>query len=101
MTRANTTSTHANSAETAPEPKPAKICYSVAEACEAVGISTRHFYNIVAAGDGPEVVRLGHRVVIPVATFHAWINAKRQVKGWLETSRRTGKNSTGNQAAKD
>lgn len=42
----------------------ARLTMTVPEAAEAIGVSSRHLYELVRAGEFP-AVKLGRRVIIP------------------------------------
>lgn len=45
---------------------------SIAEFCYAHGISRATFYNLIAAGEGPELLRVRRRVLITPAAAVRW-----------------------------
>ena len=49
--------------------------YSVKEFCRTHRISRAKFYEILAAGDGPEVLKLGRRTLITGEAARAWREA--------------------------
>lgn len=53
---------------------PPRATYSVPEVAAALGIHKSTAYRLVASGDIPSV-RLGHRVVVPVAVLDALVKA--------------------------
>lgn len=55
-----------------------RISLNVPEAAAALGISERHCWTLVQAGRIPSV-RLGRRVLVPVAALEAWINSEANV----------------------
>jgi excisionase family DNA binding protein len=42
---------------------------TVAEAADAIGVSSRHLYDLVRRGDFP-AVRLGRRIVVPLSAVN-------------------------------
>jgi Helix-turn-helix domain len=50
-----------------------KDLYTVAEFCEAVRISIRHYYRLRAAGDGPRLTILGGRHLISRDETRRWL----------------------------
>lgn len=51
------------------------LAYSVKDFCRAVGISTRMFYALTAAGDGPVLTRIGRRILITYEAADQWLRA--------------------------
>lgn len=51
---------------------PAKLAYSIREACHASSLGRSSIYNHIAAGR-LKVVRVGGRTIIPAASLHALI----------------------------
>jgi len=49
------------------------LAYSVKDFCRAVGISTRMFYALTAAGDGPVLTRIGRRTLITYEAADQWL----------------------------
>jgi len=47
-------------------------CYSVREFCALLGVSRAHFYNILRAGQGPRVMKIGRRTVISSEAVREW-----------------------------
>ena len=47
--------------------------YTVKEFCSFVRISTRQYYRLRAAGDGPRVIALGGRLVISHDEARRWL----------------------------
>ena len=43
------------------------------EAAKIARISSRHLDRLIAAESGPEVMRLGRRVLLPADNFQAWL----------------------------
>lgn len=50
-----------------------RLCLSVAEVAEAMGISRPTAYDLTHRADFP-ALRLGRRVVIPKAAFEKWLD---------------------------
>lgn len=48
---------------------------SINEFTEAYGISRATFYRHLKAGEGPQIMRLGRRILIPVDAAREWENA--------------------------
>jgi excisionase family DNA binding protein len=46
------------------------------EASRRLGISVRTLERQIEAGDGPAIVRIGSRVLIPEAALAAWVAAR-------------------------
>ena len=46
--------------------------YSVREFCCRHGLSRSHFYRLAERGDGPEVVKLGRRTLVPREGARKW-----------------------------
>lgn len=55
-----------------------KLTLSAKEAAKAIGISPRLLWTLTDKGDVPHV-RIGRRIVYPVAAIKEWMNA--QTKG--------------------
>ena len=51
-----------------------KLTYSVPEAASLLGVSARHLYDLVSAGEF-RAVRLGRRILVPRAALHALVGA--------------------------
>ena len=49
-----------------------KAAYSVAEFCAAHGISRATFYNLLKAGLGPRIMKLGSRTLISAEAAAEW-----------------------------
>ena len=49
-----------------------KAAYSVAEFCAAHGISRATFYNLLKAGLGPRIMKLGSRTLISTEAALEW-----------------------------
>ncbi len=54
------------------EPAPAKIAYSIKEACQRVGIGRSSAYAEIKAGR-LKIVKCGRRTLIRVADLDAWL----------------------------
>jgi hypothetical protein len=50
-----------------------RLAFTVKEFCTQLKISTRHYYSLQAKGEGPNVVRLGRRVLISAETAKIWL----------------------------
>ena len=48
--------------------------YKVVEAAKVLGVSTPTMYELYHAKNGPPALFIGRRIVIPVGSFHEWIN---------------------------
>lgn len=46
--------------------------YSIEQFCEAASIKRTLFYTLQKEGRGPRTVKLGKRVIIPVAEAQSW-----------------------------
>ena len=55
-----------------------KLALSIPEFCRAVGISRRSYYSLQEHDQGPPVVRIGGRVVIPIEGAKAWLRSRQQ-----------------------
>jgi excisionase family DNA binding protein len=51
---------------------PNRDVMTVAEVADRLGISRNHAYALCAAGELP-VLRLGHKIVIPIGRFEQWL----------------------------
>ena len=49
--------------------------YTIKEFCALVRISTRQYYRMRAAGDGPRVTRLGGRNLVSHEEMRRWLAA--------------------------
>jgi hypothetical protein len=49
-----------------------RAAYSIAEFCEAFGISIRTYFKLREQGKGPREMRLGRRVLITVESALTW-----------------------------
>jgi hypothetical protein len=49
-----------------------KAAYSVGQFCDAHDISIAHFYNLLNAGLGPRVMKLGTRTLIAAEEAARW-----------------------------
>ncbi|PTR05294.1 MULTISPECIES: helix-turn-helix domain-containing protein [unclassified Novosphingobium] len=52
------------------ESQPAKVGYSIREACQATSLSKSTIYNHIAAGR-LRAVRVGGRTIVPATALHA------------------------------
>ncbi len=59
-------------------PEPEVLAHSIPEFCELLGISTRHFYNLVDRGEAPPTFRVGSRRLVGHETGKAWIKEREQ-----------------------
>lgn len=50
----------------------APAAFSVAQFCEAHGISRGLFYRLLKLGDGPDVMKVGDRLLISTEAAEAW-----------------------------
>ena len=50
-----------------------RLAFTVKEFCTQLKISTRHYYSLQAKGEGPNVMRLGRRVLISQETAKIWL----------------------------
>lgn len=51
-----------------------KLGLSLNEAAACVGISSEKLYLEIRAGNGPEVVRIGRRILIPPEKLASWFH---------------------------
>lgn len=58
-----------------------KLLISVPEMAARLGISRAGAYCLAHSSDGPRIVRLGRRYLVPVAELERWINEKMQNAG--------------------
>ncbi len=52
-----------------------KLAYTVAEACEQIGVSSDTFWKLLAA-DEIRVVRMGRSVRVPAAELGRWVRER-------------------------
>jgi hypothetical protein len=57
---------------------PGPDAYSIAAFCQAHGISVRTFYNLIALGKAPRIMRVGTRRIISREAAAEW---RRQMEG--------------------
>lgn len=50
------------------------LAYTVREFCHQARISERFYFKMQSLGEGPRVVRLGRRVVIPQEAAKRWLD---------------------------
>ena len=55
-----------------------KMALSVAEFAEVLGISRGLAYQLVNSPDGPQVARVGSRILIPKQALENWLNDQAQ-----------------------
>ncbi|MET3287037.1 UNVERIFIED_ORG: excisionase family DNA binding protein [Sphingomonas sp. 1057] len=55
--------------------EPAKVGYSIREACQATSLSKSTIYNHITAGR-LRAVRVGGRTIIPATSLHALVEGK-------------------------
>jgi hypothetical protein len=55
-------------------PPAAVVMLTIAEATAEAGISKRYMEMRIAAGTGPDITRIGRRVLIRADRLHAWID---------------------------
>lgn len=60
-----------------------KKTYSVEEAAQAVGISTRYMYDLVKT-DGFPVIQVGRRLLVPIKALDLWLEEQSQ-RGYTPT----------------
>jgi predicted DNA-binding transcriptional regulator AlpA len=58
-----------------------KLLLSIPEMAAWLGISRAGGYCLAHATDGPKMVRIGRRWLVPVAELERWINVKMQNDG--------------------
>ena len=49
--------------------KDTKLCYTVPEAAQLLGVSRNFGYELARTGQLP-IIRLGNRIIVPKAAFH-------------------------------
>ena len=52
---------------------------TVGEAADCLQVSLQDLYNLIAAGDGPPLIRLGLRAIIEREALLQWLEARPQV----------------------
>jgi hypothetical protein len=57
--------------------------YTIKEFCSYVRISSRQYYRLRAAGDGPRVTILGGRHLISHAEANRWLTVHTE-KNWID-----------------
>lgn len=55
-----------------------KLAFSVAEFAEVLGISRGLAYQLVKSPEGPQVARVGSRILIPKKALENWLNEQAQ-----------------------
>ena len=58
-----------------------KLLISVPEMAARLGVSRAGGYCLAHSSDGPRIVRLGRRLLVPAAELERWINEKMQNAG--------------------
>lgn len=58
-----------------------KLLISIPEMAARLNISKAGGYCLAHAADGPRIVRIGRRCLVPVAELERWINEKIQNAG--------------------
>jgi excisionase family DNA binding protein len=62
-----------------------KICYSVEEVGEILGVSRSTAFNLVKS-DGFPSFRIGKRIIVPKDAFHRWLNEQVEQRGGLNAT---------------
>lgn len=53
------------------------LAFSIPELAKSVGVSNKHLRNLCDRGEGPAIVRLGHRVVVLAEDAQAWLQSRK------------------------
>lgn len=53
-----------------------QLAYSIKRFCKASDISTRHFYALQKRDEGPDITRLGGRIVITHENGQRWLRER-------------------------
>jgi predicted DNA-binding transcriptional regulator AlpA len=57
--------------------QPPTLAFSIPELAKSVGVSNKHLRNLCDRGEGPAIVRLGHRVVVLAEDAAAWLQERK------------------------
>jgi predicted DNA-binding transcriptional regulator AlpA len=64
-----------------PRPPSPRLALSIAEFCEAYGISEGLFYKLKKKGEGPREMKLGARTLITLESAAEWRRARENATG--------------------
>jgi predicted DNA-binding transcriptional regulator AlpA len=65
-------------------PQRQRSAYSVAEFCEAYGLSVPMFYKLRGRGEAPDVMKIGSRTLISVEAAMRWVRARERATRQLK-----------------
>jgi len=57
-----------------------KLSYSIDEFCNLNGISRSGFYHLLKRGDGPTIMKVGHRTLVSAEAAAEWRRRMEQPK---------------------
>lgn len=55
-------------------PTPARLALTVEEAAASLGLSRSVMFDVLRGGDGPRVVYVGRKRLIPIRELEAWLD---------------------------